>query len=313
MRRGGSAAIAPPLLLASFVLLGLPAGSLGVLWPSMQSSFGLPLSGLGALLLAATAGYLVAAAASGPIGGRLGSGWMLLLASATAGLALLAAGLAPVWPLLIAAYVVEGAAGGVVDGGVNTYAALRHGPALMNLLHAAYGVGTFGGPLLVLGVFLAGSPWRGAYVVLALLQAAMLLSMWLTGAWAAPAPATRRPGSAEALPEPPRWRLTLTFSALLFFVYTGIEVAAGQWAYSYLLGRHLAGAAAAALVVSAYWGALTAGRLAAAGAAARLSARAILTSSLVITLAGAAAFWWSPAAWTPAVALPVVGFGLAAT
>ena len=48
------------LALLGFIGLGLPEGALGVVWPSMRATFGRPVSELGVLLAAFTAGYLVA-------------------------------------------------------------------------------------------------------------------------------------------------------------------------------------------------------------------------------------------------------------
>jgi hypothetical protein len=42
----------------AFVSLGLPDGLLGVAWPSMRATFGLPLEALGPLLAAFTTGYV---------------------------------------------------------------------------------------------------------------------------------------------------------------------------------------------------------------------------------------------------------------
>ena len=51
-------------------------------------------------------------------------------------------------------------------------------------------------------------------------------------------------------------------NALLFFLYTGAEAAAGQWAYSLLTEARGMAPAAAGVVASAYWGSIFAGRVA---------------------------------------------------
>jgi fucose permease len=61
----------PRLLLAlafvAFISLGLPDGLLGVAWPSMRRSFGLPLDALGSLFISTTAGYVTSSFLSGAI------------------------------------------------------------------------------------------------------------------------------------------------------------------------------------------------------------------------------------------------------
>jgi hypothetical protein len=48
------------LALGSFVVLGLPDGILGTAWPSMRVTFGVPVGGLGLILLLGTTGSVPA-------------------------------------------------------------------------------------------------------------------------------------------------------------------------------------------------------------------------------------------------------------
>jgi gluconolactonase len=65
------------IALVAFVSLGLPDGVLGVAWPSIRRSFGLPPDQLGALLASAMVGYLASSFSSGAVVARLGVGWVL--------------------------------------------------------------------------------------------------------------------------------------------------------------------------------------------------------------------------------------------
>jgi fucose permease len=69
------------IALVAFVSLGLPDGVLGVAWPSIRRSFGLPPSQLGSLLAAAMVGYLLSSFSSGVLVARLGVGRVLLWSS----------------------------------------------------------------------------------------------------------------------------------------------------------------------------------------------------------------------------------------
>ena len=60
------------MALACFVLLGLPTRALGVAWPYIRESFGLPLAALGGVLAPMTVTYLLSGAASGHMIGRFG-------------------------------------------------------------------------------------------------------------------------------------------------------------------------------------------------------------------------------------------------
>ena len=305
--RAGEGGRALPVALVAFVALGLPDGMLGVAWPSMRATFDQPLAALGQLLLAGTLGYLAGSASSGFLSDRFGTRALLVgsaLASATAMLAFAAA---PAWPLLLVGMVALGFGGGGIDAGINAHVALRHGPGAMNLLHGCYGVGATAGPLMLTAVLAGGRSWRVPYAGLLALQVGLLTAYALTGrAWAGRGPA-RAPGEGSAAVP---WALVGTGLAL-FFVYTGVEVATGQWSYTFLTTARSVPSTAAGLAVSTFWAGLTAGRLGAALLGRRVGPLALLHASVVVTLAALALFWWSPAAAVGFVGLVLAGVGLA--
>jgi fucose permease len=97
----------------------------------------------------------------------------------------------------------------------------------------------------------------------------------------------------------------------LFFVYTGIEVAAGQWSYTFLTMARDAPAAAAGLAVSAYWGGLTAGRIGAALLGKRVAPLPMLHASVALVVVALALFWWSPVPAVGLAGLVLAGVGFA--
>jgi fucose permease len=118
------------------------------------------------------------------------------------------------------------------------------------------------GPLAMTAVVATGAGWRWGYAVLAATLVALAACFRLTlGLWELPSAARARHGVASSLAEAlgePRVR----GNALLFFLYTGVEASAGQWAFSLLTESRGMSAAAAGLAAAAYWGSLFAGRLA---------------------------------------------------
>ena len=68
-----------------FVSLGLPEGLLGVAWPSIRATFGLPIDALGMLLATFASGYFVASAINGRVLARFGVGPVLSVSCATTG------------------------------------------------------------------------------------------------------------------------------------------------------------------------------------------------------------------------------------
>jgi fucose permease len=99
----------------------------------------------------------------------------------------------------------------------------------------------------------------------------------------------------EALREP-----RVRGNALLFFLYTGAESSAGQWAFSLLTESRGMTTAAAGLAASAYWGSIFAGRLAFGAVAHHVAPSTLLRLGMVgaplaalvvsLTRSGAGAF-----------------------
>lgn len=308
-RRRSSPRALYALALVAFVALGLPDGVLGVAWPSIRDDFDRSVSALGILLAAQTVGYLLATAANGALVARLGTGRLLGSAAGLAVAGFVGFTATSSWAVLSAAALAAGAAAGMVDAGLNAHVAVHHGRRAMGLLHAAFGIGATAGPLLVTTLLVADRSWRSAYGFVAVLQALLLGAFLVTrGGWrAAPADA---PGSGLGRVEPPHHRTTLVLTLASFFVYTGLEISTGQWAFSLLTEQRDFATTSAGLWVAAYWAALTAGRLAMAVAADRAGAVAVLGWATAGALAGAGLLWLDPFGGG-VVGLPVIGLCLA--
>jgi fucose permease len=290
------------LSFSSFLVIGIFDGALGVVWPSMRAELHQPLSALGLLLVYSTVGFLLLNLGLGRVVGWIGLRWMLVIGSFlyAASLTLVALGS---WPVVIAGAVLWGLGAGFANGAVNVYSTLRMSGGAMQLLHGCWGIGTLLGPLLVTGLLVTHHSWRLALLTIAVLQA--LLCAWALASAHWP-----------SLSEPPRegdQRLRLSAPLLLgilaFFLYTGVEWAAGQWSYTVLTQDRGYATATAGLLVSLYWTGLTAGRLAGGAVGLRLATPALLLSGIGLTVLASGLFWWAPS-WS-AVSLPLLGLGLA--
>lgn len=294
--------------LACFILLGLPAGALGVAWPGIRASFGLPLAALGGLILPQTVSYLLCGAASGHLIGRLGLKSVLVgaVASFVVGLGVLAA--SPVWWLLPAGTTVLGMGGGALDATLNSFVTTHAARRLLGLLHGAYSAGGALGPLLVVSVVAGGASWRGAYAILAVVALVLSIVTASIGGWRLP-PAEAADGSPVEGPEGsgapqtpgPRARLTarglwpvLLLSLGAFFVYTGTEISAGQWTYTFLIGSGGLDMPLAAAAVSGFWWGQTLVRAVSGFISVRTGPDLLIYASLAAALVGAAALWWIP-------------------
>jgi fucose permease len=310
VRRGSDA-----LSLGSFVVLGLPDGMLGTAWPSMRLTFGAPVSDLGLILLTTTAGSVLVTVFVGSLIRRLGVPALLGAAGLCAGLGAAGFALAPGLWLVLGVAVLAGAAGGMMDGGLNTAVALSGRPRLLNLLHGAYGVGTAIGPLAVTAAILTGS-WRPAYLAL------LALDLAIAGAWLLHRrrdPPRSAPAGEAAAGEPHpsaqwsrrRFGWVVAAGMTVFFLYTGLEVGAGQWEASFCRGHLNLSASAAGLATFGYWASLTAVRIALALLPRPALPRDVVRAGSALAVIAAAVIWWQPDAAATVTGFAVLGGALA--
>jgi fucose permease len=307
-RSGGSLSL---IALLAFLSLGLPDGVLGVAWPSLRRSFALPMSQLGVLLTAAMVGYLASSVASGALVARMGLGRVLVASSAATAVSALAYALAPGWEVVVLSAGGAGLGAGAIDAGINAFAAARLSPRLTSWLHASYGVGAALGPVLTSTVLAATGSWRVAYGLIGLVLAMMIVAFARTaGRWtvdAGPArPARTAPAITDVLRRPAVWR-----SVSLFFVYAGLEVGIGQWAYSWLVEGRGVASGVAAVWLATYWGSLTAGRVILGVLTSRFSTETLLRASLAGVFPGVLVLWAGVGPAAGAFGLPLLGLALA--
>ena len=306
----GNATMILGLAYLGFVSLGLPDAMVGVVWPSIRQEFALTQSGLGVILLCAGLGYFASSALAGVLMRRWGVGVVLAASTCLVTLALLGYALAPGWAVLIAFAPLVGLGSGAVDAGLNAYAASHFSARHMNWLHAAFGLGATIGPLVVTAILTGGLSWRWAYVAigLAMLTMTMLFlttrAIWQNGG-AAGGQHWSAVGAGVALRNRRVWLQISTF-----LVYTGLEMAAGQWCFALLSeGRGLS-AGAAGLWTSFFWGSLVAGRVVLGLVAERVGPDRLVQQGALGALIGAVLLVVAP---TPIglVGLLLLGFSLA--
>jgi fucose permease len=302
------------LLLAyvGFISLGLPDGQLGVAWPSMRSAFGVPIGAVGVLLAVGVTGYLSSSVLTGFALSRLGVGWLLTGSTALVALGLGGYAGAPAFAVVAACALLVGLGSGAIDAGLNVYAAAHFGPRHMNWLHASYGFGATLGPLVMTAVLQAGLGWRWGYGITAAVQAVLAIAFGVTArAWKDRQPPPRavpaggvdtRPERRSAFHVPAVWLGAFTFAA-----YTGIEVAAGLWAFTLLTEGRGFPAGVAGVCVSVYWGSLFVGRLLYGVVAERLNNGLVLLICMGGIAGGAVVIALPASGWVAVVGLMMIG------
>jgi fucose permease len=304
-----------PLVFLGFVSIGLPDGLTGVAWPSMRGHFGLPIDALGGLLVSYTAGYLVSSFGSGRMLARFSIGALLALSCLATGVSLFGYAGASRWSTVVAFGALAGFGAGAIDAGLNTYAATHFSARMVNWLHVFYGVGALSGPLLMTHALRSGLPWQWGYAIVGGGQLALAACFALTlrrwnGAYQVDDASSPEPvaaaSNASTLRLPVVW-----FSAAIFFVYTGIEAAAGAWAYSLLTESRAVPMMTAGMWVSVYWGALTIGRILSATIAGRAPAPRLLRCCIAGQAAGALLVWLDLSASSSFLGLALIGLASA--
>jgi len=283
---------------AAFAALGFTDGALGPSWPTIRGEFGLPVSGLGIITAALTMGYISGSLVGPRVTAKLGIGRSMVGAVGLGVVSLVVFVSAPNWPTVILTWYLSGVGGGWLDMTVNSYFARYRSLRAMNLLHGLYGVGATLGPLVVVTIL---PNWRWAFVGLAVVG----VVLFATAMAVSPMWKTVPVNGSSGVGRPAR---ASTLAA--FFVYTGMEVAAGQWSFTLLFEQRGIAESAAGLWVGLFWGGLTAGRIGMGLFGKRVSTKGAIDVSVVTILVGAVTLWLDPAGWG-VVGLPILGLGMA--
>jgi fucose permease len=187
----------------------------------------------------------------------------------------------------------------------------------MQWLHASFGIGITLGPLIMTAGLAQTDSWRTGYMVVGTAQLTLALCFALTaGLWQRNGAVTSsgeerklteyQTPISETLRHPRVW-----FSLLLFFIYTGIEMSLGGWAYTLLTESRGVAPAVAGLWTSSYWGMFTVGRVLAGLYASRIGANTLLRMSILAALFGAVLLWWSPVPLAGLLGVAITGFAIA--
>jgi len=301
--------------LSTFALAGALCAVWTVRMPALQQKLHLTDAQLGLEVLGWGVGALVTMSLAGRIIGRFGSRRVLRAALPGTAASIALIGLAPAYPLLIAAGLVFGLCFGLVDVSMNTQASTverRYGRPLMGGMHAGWSLGAVTGGLLGAATALLGLGFTAAMCLVAALALPAILAvgpLYLTetrqpraGSGASAAAASAAARSARTRPKLPL--LVRLFGALVFCSYLA-EGSVADWSGVYLHGSLGSTQVVAALGYPMFEASMFVGRLCADRLTLRLGARRLIT---LAGAAAAAAFALVVIAPTPLVAL--IGFAL---
>lgn len=308
---------ANPLLLIiaylGFISLGLPDTLIGVSWPSVREHFALRQSEVAWIFFGSGCAYFVSSFFTGRLLKILSVGTLLALSSALVASSAFGYGWAGVWVAFAACSLLHGLGSGAIDSGLNHYVAHHFSARHMNWLHACYSAGAMLGPLIMTSVIAWHGSWRAGYwTVGGILLGLSLLFAITRRHWndprdaSNPAPAEHAPAVSETLRHP-----VVKLHMLLFFVYTGLEVALGQWSFTVLTEDRNVRVGTAGLWVSIYWGSIAVGRILFGFIVERLGIDRLIRLSTVAALLGTMLFALNVSDVISAFSLALTGLGLA--
>jgi MFS family permease len=120
---------------------------------------------------------------------KLGLGTALLGGTGIASLGVALSTTATGWHTLMSSMFLVGVGAGLLDAGINSYAAASLSGRLVNWLHSTYGLGAILSPLLITVLYRFGGSWRIAYAILSLGFWVLCFLIFRTRkAWSAPTP-----------------------------------------------------------------------------------------------------------------------------
>jgi fucose permease len=268
-----------------FLAAGVTLAGLGPALPHLAAHVGYDIAALGWLFTAISAGVVLAQVAAGSASDRHGqrpvmSAGMLLMSCGTLGVSLGGS----LVTLLISALLAGVGFGCVLAAGNVLVARLfpTNSAAALNGVNLFFGVGSMLGPMVAglagarLGIPQAAL-WVGAGLLLALAPTVLGRAVRPPTQAVAAYPKSAAPRAAAF------WLL-----GLLMLIYTGTEVGFGAWVTVYMINSTNLAPAAAALVASSFWLALTIGRALGALLGLRMRSQTLLVVSLLGILSGAA-------------------------
>lgn len=280
------------IIYLSFISLGLPDALLGAAWPTMQASFGVPLSYAGIVSMIIAAGTILSSLCSDRISARLSTGKITLISVASTAVALYGFSASDAfWKICLWA-APYGLGAGSVDAALNNYVALHYESRHMSWLHCMWGVGATTGPYLMGLALTGGRAWNMGYLYIAVIQSVLTvillisLPLWKKGT----SEAEKR---RDALPLRQVVRFPGAKAVMLcFFCYCGVEQTAGLWFGSYLtLQRGFSPQTAAGLSGMFFMG-IAAGRALSGFLTLRLSDRAMIRLGMALIAVGIGLVLW---------------------
>ena len=293
----------------AFILIGANDAVIGVLLPRWGDYYHVDKTTLSFAFLVGSVGYLIAALNSSFLSSKLGNVKFLLLGKLSfLGGILIFASQPPLY-ILLGVPLLLGFGAAILEAALNSHlASLPNKTALLNYLHAFYGVGALLSPFLASQLLEAKFSWNIIYFIIATVSLCLLLSIRALFT-KADATTTISEESSNQENSPLKYRFVWLFAFFLLF-YAGAEISLGHWSYSFLTEYRHESTALAGWLVSGYWLGLTVGRVCIAPLAHKICSKNIINTCLIGVVCGLLLFNLVALSFTSGFGLLLTGFCL---
>ncbi len=274
-----------------FLVFGMFNAAIGPVLGELAEQTGSTLAAVGAVITFLFLGSLVTQLAAGPLTDRYGQKPLLVTSLLLVAVCLPAFINARSLPLMLTLVFLTGMGQGGLDLSANlivSSAYPKNNTSVLNLLHFFFGLGAIVGPAVVsLTLVTLGSGlivhWLAAAVFLAL----GIVVFTLRETRPDRRPQTEHPEGTSSSVKRLYLSPILWLVCVLILVYVGVEYGSGSWVTSYMGVTTGMAKETGALITSAYWAALTVGRLGGAALGSRISRLRLLLIAIIGSLVGA--------------------------
>lgn len=228
------------LIYISFISLGLPDSLLGCAWPTMQATFGVPLSYASYISMLMSVGTIISSLMSDRLTRRFGTGKVTAFSVALTAASLFGYSVSRSYVMLLILAVPNGLGAGGIDAALNNYVSLHYSSRHMSWLHCMWGTGTVVGPYIMGYALSHGAEWTLSYRVIAIIQMLLAviliitLPVWKVHKKAEQDTVSETTGKALSVREvfriPGAVQMIVTF-----FCYCALEITPIVWSGSYLV------------------------------------------------------------------------------
>ena len=295
----------------AFISLGLPDSLLGSAWPTIHSSFNVPLSYMGIVSMIISGGTIISGLMSERLTKKFGTRTVTVVSIFLTAIAMLGFSKTTAFYQLCLWGIPYGLGAGAIDAALNNYVALHYNSRHISWLHCFWGVGTIISPY-IMSYALTHSVWINGYRIVSYIQFAIVLIMLLSlPLWNINKNNSGGENNTKVLGITGAMKIKgVPYLLIGFMAYCAAEATAMLWASSFLEGVRGAAKEEAAAFGALFFIGITVGRFLAGFISDKLGDNKMIRLGACIALCGAVCIAL-PLKMTSIIGFIIIGLGCA--